>query len=126
MAFNVYHNPIDVKLDDRPIPNVQSIVVSVRYHETQANRGDGSPATSARFTYGRTSGIITLLDSALADVAWNRAGTLSFVWKDQIVTISDCSIGGYEPAVYKEAGTTITIPFIAESAPRVSKGEPTP
>ena len=126
MAFNVYHNPQDVTLGSTSITGVQSIVVSVRYDEVHA-AGDGDTHESvARYTTGRTSGTITLLDPTSADAVKGQTGTLSFTWKDvkgsadKTVTIADCSVGGYDATVARDAASIVTLPFIAESAPAIT------
>ena len=126
MAFNVYHNPSDVALGTTAITGVQSIVVSVRYHEIHAAGDDDTHESVARYTTARTSGMITLLDPASADAVQGQSGTLSFTWKDakgdddKTVTIANCSLGGYEATVARDAASTVTLPFIAESAPDIA------
>ena len=126
MAFNVYHNPSDVALGSTPITGVQSIVVSVRYHEIHAAGDDDTHESVARYATGRTSGVITLLDPTAADAVAGQSGTLSFTWKDvkgaadKTVTITDCSIGGYDATVSRDAVSTVALPFIAESAPDIA------
>jgi len=126
MAFNVYHNPKEVTLDSTPITGVQSVVVSVRYDEIHAAGDADAHESVARYTTGRTSGTITLLDPTSADAVKGQTGTLSFTWQDvkassdKSVTIADCSIGGYDAAVARDAASSVTLPFIAESAPVIS------
>ena len=126
MAFNVYHAPRNVTIGQTPIAGVESIVVSVRRQEFCAH-GDGDMhATVARFTAGRTSGTITLVDPVGASAAAGRAGTLSFTWTDtkaqadKTVTIAGASIGGYDATVARNSASSVTLPFIAESAPVVA------
>jgi hypothetical protein len=126
MAFNVYHDPANVTIGQTPIAGVESIIVSVRRQEFHA-AGDGEMHESvARFTAGRTSGAITLLDPAGAAAAAGRAGTLSFTWTDtkdqadKTVTIAGASIGGYDATVARNAASSVTLPFIAETAPVVT------
>ncbi len=125
MAFHVYHDPKNVAIGQTPIAGVESIVVSVRRQEFHA-AGDGEMHESvARFTAGRTSGVIALLDPAAA-VAAGRAGTLSFTWTDikaqadKTVTIAGASIGGYDATVARNAASAVMLPFIAETAPTVA------
>jgi len=128
MAFNVYHDPRGVTIGQTPIAGVESIIVSVRRQEFRA-AGDGEMHESvARFTAGRTCGTITLLDPAGAAALAGRTGTLSFTWTDanpgapgdKTVTIAGASIGGYDATVARGAASTVTLPFIAESAPVVA------
>lgn len=126
MAFNVYHDPRNVTIGQAAIAGVESIVVSIRCQEFCAH-GDGEMHESvARFTAGRTSGAITLLDPAGAAEVAGRAGTLSFTWKDtkaqadKTVTIAGAYIGGYDATVARNAASSVTLPFIAETAPMVS------
>ncbi|HUS91411.1 MAG TPA: hypothetical protein VM695_06145 [Phycisphaerae bacterium] len=126
MAFNVYHNPQDVQIGSSPITGVQSIVVSVRYDELHAAGDDDTHESVARYTTGRTSGAITLLDPTSADAVQGQTGTLSFTWKDvkgtadKTVSIADCSVGGYDATVARDAASRATLPFLAESAPVIS------
>jgi hypothetical protein len=126
MAFNVYHNPQNVTLGSSSITGVQSIVVSVRYDEIHAAGDDDAHESVARYTTGRTSGTITLLDPTSADAVQGETGTLSFTWKDvkgssdKTVTIADCAIGGYDASVSRDAASSVTLPFIAESAPNIT------
>jgi len=125
MSFNVYHNPTNVKLGDIPIKDVQSIVVSCRYHESHA-AGDGDTRESvARLTVARTSGIIALLAEKDADAIQARSGTLSFTWttplgSEKVVTLRDSSIGGLEDGEVRGVNVPVVLPFIAESAPDIS------
>jgi hypothetical protein len=126
MAFNVYHDPRNVTIGQAAIAGVESIIVSVRRQEFHA-AGDGEMHESvARFTAGRTSGTITLVDPAGAAAVAGRAGTLSFTWKDvkaqadKTVTIAGASIGGYDATVARNAASSVTLPFIAEAAPIVA------
>ncbi len=125
MAFNVYHNPQNVTLGSSPITGVQSIVVSVRYSEIHAAGDDDTHESVARHTTGRTSGTITLLDPVSADGVQGQTGTLSFTWKDvkgssdKTVTIQNASVGGYDATVARDAASSVTLPFIAESAPSI-------
>jgi len=102
MAFNVYHDPQNVTLGSSAITGVQSIVVSVRYNEIHAAGDADAHESVARYTTGRTSGTITLLDPTSADSVQGQSGTLSFTWKDvkgsadKTVTIANCSVGGYD------------------------------
>ena len=126
MAFNVYHNPKDVTLASSSITGVQSIVVSVRYNEIHAAGDDETHESVARYSTGRTSGTITLLDPTSADAVQGQTGTLSFKWSDvkgstdKTVTIQDCSLGGYDATVSRDAASTVTLPFIAESTPSIA------
>ena len=126
MAFNVYHNPKDVTLDSTPITGVQSVVVSIRYDEVHAAGDADTHESVARYTTARTSGTIVLLDPTSADAVKGQTGTLSFLWQDvkagsdKTVTISNCSIGGYEATVARDAASRVTLPFIAESAPSIT------
>ena len=126
MAFNVYHNPQNVTLGSSSITGVQSIVVSVRYSEVHAAGDDDTHESLARYTTGRTSGTITLLDPVSAEAVQGQTGTLSFTWKDvkgqadKTVTVQNCSIGGYDAAVLRDAASAVTLPFIAESAPDIA------
>ena len=126
MAFNVYHDPTNVTIGQTPIAGVESIIVSVRRQELHA-AGDGEMHESvARFTAGRTSGTVTLIDPAVAAAVAGRTGTLSFTWTDtkaqadKTVTIAGASIGGYDATVARGAAGGVTLPFIAESAPVVA------
>lgn len=126
MAFNVYHDPRNVTIGQTPVAGVESIVVTVRCQEFCAH-GDGDMHESvARFTAGRTSGAITLVDPAGAAAMAGRAGTLSFTWTDtkaqadKTVTIAGASIGGYDATVARNAASSVTLPFIAEAAPVVA------
>ncbi len=129
MAYNVYHDPGNVMIDSTPIVGVESIVVSVRHKEFRAV-GDGEMHESvARFTAGRTSGAITLIDPAGAAAAANLTGELSFTWADakaqadKTVTIAGISIGGYDATAAREAAGSATLPFIAETAPVVADSQ---
>lgn len=128
MSFTIYHDPANVTIGQTPLAGVESIIVSVRRQEFRAH-GDGEMHESvARFTAGRTSGVITLLDPAGAAAAAGRAGTLSFTWTDtnpgapgdKTVTIAGASIGGYDATVARNSASSVTLPFIAESAPVVA------
>ena len=126
MAFNVYHNPQNVTLGATAITGVQSVIVSVRYAEVHAAGDDETHESLARYTTARTSGTITLLDPTSAEAVRGQTGTLSFTWKDakgaadKTVTIENCSVGGYEAAVSRDAASGVTLPFIAESAPVIA------
>jgi hypothetical protein len=126
MAFNVYHNPQSVTLGSSSITGVQSIVVSVRYKEIHAAGDDDTHESVARYTTGRTSGTITLLDPVSAGSVQGQTGTLSFTWKDvkgasdKSVSISGCSIGGYDATVSRDAASAVTLPFVAESVPVIT------
>ena len=126
MAFNVYHNPQNVTLGSSSIAGVQSIVVSVRYSEIHAAGDDDTHESVARHTTARTSGTITLLDPTSADAVQGLTGTLSFTWadvkggSDKTVTVANASIGGYDASVARDAASTVTLPFIAESAPSIA------
>jgi len=126
MAFNVYHNPQNVTLGSLSITGVRSIVVSVRYKEIHAAGDNDTHESVARFTTGRTSGTITLLDPVSADSVQGQTGTLSFTWQDvkgvsdKSVSIGDCCVGGYDATVSRDAASTVTLPFVAESAPVIT------
>jgi hypothetical protein len=126
MAFNVYHNPQDVTIGSNSITGVQSIVVSVRRSEVHASGDDDAHESVARYSTARTSGTITLLDPASAEAASGQTGTLSFTWQDvkggddKTVTIQNASLGGYEATVSREQASSVTLPFIAESAPTIA------
>lgn len=123
MAFTVYHNPRDIALAGEPIAGVESVVVSCQQKEFRAS-GDGDLHESvARFTAGRTSGTITLLDAAAAASLAGRSGTLSFTWTDvkaeadKTVTIASAWVGGYDAAVSRESAGKVSLAFVAEAAP---------
>ena len=126
MAFNVYHNPQNVTLGSTAITGVQSIVVSVRYHEIHAAGDADTHETVARYTTARVSGSITLLDPTSASAVEGQTGTLSFTWKnarggaDKTVTILNASLGGYDATVARDAASSVTLPFIAESTPSIA------
>ena len=129
MAFNIYHDPANVTIGQTPIAGVESIIVSFRRQEFRAH-GDGEMHESvARFTAGRTSGAITLVDPAGAAALAGRTGTLSFTWKDtkaqadKTITIAGASVGGYDATVARNAASGVTLPFIAESAPVVADSQ---
>ncbi len=129
MSFAVYHNPHDVKIGDVLLSNVQSIVVSVRYHEIRAD-DTCDPNISVPVRYGRTAGAITLLEPVSAAAVAGLTGTLSFKWKDvkgatdKTVTIANCSMGGYEsPVKFPVIASSATISFVAEAAPEIGGAE---
>lgn len=110
MAFNVYHNPQNVTLGDTAIKGVESIATSCRYEGADS---------------GRTSGSITLLDPEVADAIAGEKGTMCFTWKGNggaiTITLRRCGVGGYDKAASHGPGASITLPFIAESAPNAGK-----
>jgi imidazole glycerol phosphate synthase subunit HisF len=126
MAFSVYHNPQNVTINSSPITGVQSIVLSVRCAEIHADGDADTHESVARYTTGRTRGVITLLDPTSADSVQGETGTLSFTWKDvkgsgdKTVTVANCSVGGYDATVSRDAASAVSLPFIAESAPVIS------
>jgi hypothetical protein len=126
MAFNVYHNPQNVTFGVTPIAGVQSIVVSVRYHEIRAAGDADTHESVARYSTARTAGAISLLDVVSAAAVTGQTATLSFKWKDvkgaadKTVTIANCSMGGYESTVARDRASVATIPFIAEAAPQIA------
>ena len=126
MSFNVYHNPQSVTIGSTSISGVRSITVAVERKELRA-AGDGETHESvARFTVARTRGTIDGVDPELGAAVGGLTGTLSFVWKNvrtggsKTVTITACSLGGYEGAVSRDAASRVSIPFVAESPPAIS------
>ena len=78
-------------------------------------------------TYGSKARELMLQGvNTMADAVKGQTGTLSFTWKDvkgladKSVSIADCSVGGYDAAVSRDAASTVTLPFIAESTPDIT------
>ena len=126
MAFNVYHNPNTVIIGTTAISGVVSIAVSQSFAEIHAAADDDTHESVARHTTGRTRGTITLVDPTEAEAAAGTTGTLSFVWtdvkggSDKTVTIQNCSIGGWEANVGRDAASVATMTFVAEAAPNIT------
>ena len=126
MAFNVYHNPKSVTIGSTPITGVMSIAAGQSFGEIHAAADDDTHESVARHTTGRTRGTLTLVDPTQAEAAAGSTGTLSFVWSDvkggsdKTVTIQNCSLGGWEAQVGRDAASAATLSFIAESAPQIA------
>ncbi len=126
MAFSVYHNPTNVAIGGASITGVVSISVSQTYDEIHAAADDDTHESVARYTTGRTSGTVALLDPVQAQAASGGTGALVFTWTDasgaanKTVTINNCSIGGWDGVVRRDAASTATLSFIAEAAPSIA------
>ena len=126
MAYNVYHNPTGVTLGGSPITGVVSITVSQSFSEIHAAADDDTHESVARYTTGRTSGVIRLVDPTQAEAASGGTGDLVFTWtdaqggSDKTVTVANCSAGRWEAEVGRDAASAATLSFIAESAPAIA------
>ena len=127
MAYNVYDNPTVTSLgSNTSITGVVSISVNVSYGEIHAAADDETHEGVARYTTGRTSGTIALLDPVVADTLKDSTGTLTFTYNevkggtDKTVTIANCTAGGYSSTVARDSASTISVPFIAEALPSIS------
>ena len=126
MAYNVYHNPQSVTIGGTAIPGVRAIRVAVRYGELHAAGDDDTHESVARHTVASTRGVVEGVDPVAADDVQGKTGTLSFVWINaktgapKTVTIADCSMGGCEARVSRDAASAVSIPFVAAGAPSIS------
>ncbi|NQU75032.1 MAG: hypothetical protein HQ546_01815 [Planctomycetes bacterium] len=125
MAYKVYHNPTNVTIGSI-FYGVVSISVSETFGEIHAAADDETHESVARYTTGRTNGTITFVDPTEAERASGTIGTLTFTLTDvkgaadKTVTIANCSLGGWDATVSRDAASSATVPFIAEAAPAIS------
>jgi hypothetical protein len=119
MAFNVYHNPQSVSIGSTSITGVVSITVAQSFQEIHAAADADAFESVARLTTGRTSGTITLVDPVQAQAVAGATGTLTFTWTNvkgttnKTVTIANCSIGGWDGTVGRDAASSAKLAFIA-------------
>jgi hypothetical protein len=125
MSFTVFHNPKNVSINTgQPVAltGVVSITCGERFAELHASADDDATESVARRSTGRTGGEITFVDPVQAASAKGLAGTLTFNWTDakgladKTVTITGCSIGGYEATVRRDAPSSASVPFLARSS----------
>lgn len=121
MSYNVYHNPKNVMLGATPITGVVAVAVSQAYGELHAAADTDVHESIAVHTTGRTTGTIALLDPVQAQAVAGLAGTLSFVWSnaagapagDKTVTITGCSMAGWEGQVGRDQASRAVLQFVA-------------
>lgn len=126
MAFKVYHNPTAVAIGAVSLTGVVAIAIQQSYEEIHAAADGDVHESVARYTTGRTSGSIRLVDPVQAQAVAGTHGSLSFTWTDvqgaenKSVTIANCSVGPFEGVVQRDGASSAVLRFIAESAPVVS------
>ena len=119
MAYNVYHNPKNVTLGATPITGVVAVALAQQHGELHAAADNDVHESVAVHTTGQTNGAIVLLDPVQAQAIAGTTGTLSFVWSnaagsgDKTVTITGCSIAGWEGQVGRDGASRATLRFIA-------------
>lgn len=123
MAYRIYHNPREVRLDGTDLPGVRKIAWEVSRTEIVTG-GDGElHASFARFGTARTRGELVVADPETARSVLGRQGVLTFVMVDtrgganRSVTLAGCSFDGGDGHVAVGAASRCRLRFLAESAP---------
>jgi hypothetical protein len=122
MSYNVYHNPKNVMLGTTPITGVVAVAVSQAYGELHAAADTDVHESVAVHTTGRTTGTIALLDPVQAQAVGGLSGTLTFVWtnaagaNDKTVTITGCSMAGWDGQVGRDQASRAVLKFVAAKA----------
>jgi hypothetical protein len=125
MSFTVFHNPKNVSINSGgpvALTGVVSITCGTQFAEIHASADDDVTESVARCSTGRTSGVITFVDPVHAASAKGLSGTLTFQWTDvkgladKTVTVTGCSLGGYEATVRRDEASSASVPFIARSS----------
>jgi hypothetical protein len=119
MSYNVYHSPKNVTLGGTAITGVTAIAVSQMYGELHAAADADVHESVAVHTTGRTAGTLSLLDPVQAQAAGGLSGTLVFTWtnaagsNDKTVTITGCSMAGWDGQVGRDQASRAVLKFVA-------------